>query len=52
MDVIGELTGRLSAEVMPIIDWVLSDWIFMLLVLAALIYWAGRQQRGLRRHRL
>jgi hypothetical protein len=51
MDMIGEFVGRLFWELRPFIDWLLRHWALTMIILAALIYWAGRQRR-LDRHRL
>lgn len=51
MDIIGKFAARMVSEVTWLVDWALSHWAVTLAVLAALIYWCGRQRR-LNRHHL
>jgi hypothetical protein len=50
MDVIGRLIGRLWYESWHLVEWALGNWLVTLSILAALIYWAGRQRRTIRQH--
>jgi len=50
MDMIGKFASRLSSELMGFIDWTLRNWAVAIILLVALIYWAGRQRRLDRHH--
>ena len=50
MDMIGKFASRLSSDFMGLVDWALRNWAVAVIVLVALIYWAGRQRRLDRRH--
>ncbi|MGH7798485.1 MAG: hypothetical protein ACREQ2_26775 [Candidatus Binatia bacterium] len=51
MDIIGNFAARLISELTWLVDWAIGNWAVTIAVLAALIYWAGRQRR-LNRHHL
>lgn len=50
MNVIGEFAKRIIGDVVWAIDWSLSNWLVTAIVLAAMIYGAGRQRRLGRHH--
>lgn len=45
MDMLGEFAGRIFLELKPIIDWSLNNWAVTIILLAVMIYGAGRQRR-------
>jgi hypothetical protein len=45
MDFINEFSSKLLIEIRPIIDWALRNWAMTLVILAAMVYWAGRDRR-------
>lgn len=51
MELVGTFTGRFVWEIKMLLDWAVRNWFVTLIVLIALIYWAGRQRR-LNRHHL
>ena len=51
MDIIGKFAARIVSELTRLVDWAVGNWAVTLVVLVALIYWAGRQRR-LNRHHL
>ena len=50
MDKLGDFAGRLFLDLKPLIDWSLNNWAVTLLVLAVLIYGAGKQRRAHHHH--
>jgi hypothetical protein len=50
MDVIGIFAGRFLRDLVLAIDWAIGHWALTMIVIAMLIYWAGRQRRLYRRH--
>jgi hypothetical protein len=49
MDVIELIAARLSWEFKFFVDWAVRNWAATMIVVALLIYWAGRQRRVHRR---
>jgi hypothetical protein len=45
MDIIGEFVARIYHELRPLTEWALWNWYPTAAILAALIFWAGRQRR-------
>jgi len=50
MDLIGTFAGRLIGQFLWLLDWAVRNWYFTMLILIALVYWAGRQRRLDRHH--
>lgn len=51
MDVFRKFAEQLVRELIGWFDWAITHWSITIMVLALLIYWAGRQRR-LHRHHL
>jgi len=51
MDVFRKFAEQLLHDIIGWFDWAVSNWSITIVVLAILVYWAGRQRR-LDRHRL
>ena len=50
MDLIGTFAGRLIGQFFWLLDWAVRNWYLTMLILIALVYWAGRQRRLDRHH--
>jgi len=50
MDLIGTFARRLIGQFFWLLDWAVRNWYFTMLILIALVYWAGRQRRLDRHH--
>lgn len=50
MEKIGEFAARLFLEARPLLDWAVRNWAITTVLLALLIYWAGKQKRLDRHH--
>jgi hypothetical protein len=44
MEKVGEFAGRFFLEARPLLDWAIRNWAITVVVLALLIYWAGKQK--------
>jgi hypothetical protein len=51
MNLLEMITRQLTWQFFHVIDWALRNWAITMMLLAGLIYWAGRQ-RKLNRHHL
>ena len=51
MNLLEMITRQLTWQFVHLIDWALRNWAITMMLLAGLIYWAGRQ-RKLNRHHL
>jgi hypothetical protein len=45
MELIGAFVARLFTTVGPVADWALRNWLPTMVILVALIFWAGHQRR-------
>ncbi len=45
MDMLSEFAHRIFLDLKPLIDWLLNHWAVTLIMLAVMIYGAGRQRR-------
>jgi hypothetical protein len=52
MDMLGNFAGRIFLDLKPVLDWSLNHWIVTVVVLAVMIYGAGKQRRADHHHRL
>ena len=50
MDVIEFIAARLPLDFKLFVDWAVRNWAVTMIALVLLIYWAGHQRRGNRRH--
>jgi hypothetical protein len=50
MDVFGRFTGQFVSDIVAWFDWAVGNWSLTMVILAILIYWAGRQRRLDRHH--
>ena len=50
MDILGNFAGRIFLDLKPILDWWLTHWVLTVVVLAVMIYGAGRQRRANHHH--
>ena len=50
MDVFGKFAGQLMTDLIGWFDWAIGNWAITMIILAILIYWAGRQRRLDRHH--
>ena len=51
MGLLETLSRQATWQLARAIDWALTNWVITIVMIAALIYWAGRQRR-LNRHHL
>jgi hypothetical protein len=50
MEMLGNFAARIFLDLKPIIDWSLNNWAVTVIVLAVMIYGAGKQRRPHHHH--